>query len=117
MDYEDDFKLTKNQQDLKWAFYCESELEKNEDIEAVLRSLLADISKQKPEEKETKAYYCVIMGLWDIKNNITEKYPLNVTGWRDVLITDIDYFVANRSYINSAVEAMILQRDSAKKVK
>jgi len=50
MKWKEDKTLTEDQQTLKWGLYCESELETNEDIKAVLLSLLKDLETEEAEE-------------------------------------------------------------------
>ena len=41
--YTEDSSLTEKQKELKWSLYCEVDLEDDEDIKAVLESLLKDL--------------------------------------------------------------------------
>ena len=43
MEYIEDSSLTPQQQELKWYIYCEANFETDENIKAVLQSLLKDL--------------------------------------------------------------------------
>ena len=54
MDFKEDSSLSEQQKRLKWSLYCEIEFEKDEDIKAVLMSLLEDQRSEGERKEEGK---------------------------------------------------------------
>lgn len=45
---------------------------------------------------------CVVIGLSD-KNGLTDEHPLNLDEMRDLLVTDLDFFLANEEHVRALV--------------
>lgn len=61
------------------------------------------------------AEWCLVMGLWDKKNGLTKELPIDLSGKRDIVLVDIDYFVKNHNYVLSMAEGLIKRRDAVEK--
>jgi len=55
--------------------------------------------------------YNIIVGLWDTKNRLSAKYPLDMTHKREMVITDLDYFVVHYKEILAVAEKLIEVRE------
>lgn len=55
MKWNHDEKLTETQRTLKWGLHCEVDMETNEDIKAVLLSILKDLEAEDEARKEALA--------------------------------------------------------------
>ncbi|MBO9538984.1 hypothetical protein J7643_00145 [bacterium] len=61
-----------------------------------------------------KAQGCVVLGLGE-KNGITDHHPLNLDKMKDLLVVDVDHFLADEAGVEALVRDAVQHRNQPEK--